>query len=134
MVTWSDGLKIGVDKLDKQHKRFFVTANSLLDKCRNKEDDQKQEAAEDCLSFLQGYFKEHFSYEEQFLKEIDYPDYEKHKKFHNSFMNKINNISLDFKQEKNKMRVIINLHNRVLSWFEEHIKYHDRKVADYLQD
>ena len=68
-VQWSDDLTTGIDKIDNQHKNLIIKVNELL-QAINAGKGKRQIGS--MLEFLGEYVVEHFSTEEEYMKEYNY--------------------------------------------------------------
>lgn len=85
-LAWNDGYKMGVDVLDKDHKALFSTMDRLL---KISEDEEKSEwVCREGVKFLKNHSLEHFENEENYMRSIDYEEYETHKRLHDNFREK----------------------------------------------
>lgn len=85
-VAWNERYKIGVDFIDKEHKQLFSTMNKLL---KISEDENKSEwVCQEGVKFLKNHSLEHFEHEEEYMKSINYANYEIHKRLHDNFREK----------------------------------------------
>lgn len=82
-IVWKEEYKIGVDFIDKEHKLLFTTMNKLL---RISEDEEKSVwACQEGVKYLKNHTLEHFEHEEEYMRSIDYSEYEIHKRLHDNF-------------------------------------------------
>lgn len=99
-VTWKEDYYSGHPQIDKQHMELIDQANHLIDAILTGADKRVVATiAEDLFLSL----KEHFTYEEQILAQIEYPQLQRHKDDHLSLLTKseglidqFRNGSLDF--------------------------------------
>ena len=73
---WTPQLSVGNDKIDEQHKNAILELGKL-EANLGKEEDLK--VIRKCLHFLDSHIKKHFFYEEDYMKEHNYPGLKKHK-------------------------------------------------------
>lgn len=69
-VEFKDVYKIGLNKIDEQHKRLFDTFNEL-DLAISR--DEGKQVIGDVLEFLLKYCDEHFKTEEAYFEKYKYP-------------------------------------------------------------
>lgn len=82
-IVWKEEYKIGVDFIDKEHKLLFSTMNKLL---KISEDEKKSVwACQEGVKYLKNHTLEHFEHEEEYMRSIDYSEYEIHKRLHDNF-------------------------------------------------
>lgn len=82
-IPWNRRYEIGVESIDKQHKQLFVTINKLL--TLGEEERKKEWVCREGVKYLKNHVIEHFQYEEDYMRSIDYPDFEVHKRLHDDF-------------------------------------------------
>ena len=126
---WSSKYKVGVEKIDEQHKGIFGKANYLLDAYKNQESGEK---IEEILDFLTEYIEEHFSDEEEIQRNYKYPDYNNHKKIHDGFKAKVAEVVSGYK-ETNNISDLMKLNKMITGWLIEHIKKEDQKLAQHIK-
>lgn len=84
-IVWHDKYKIGVDFIDREHKQLFSTMNKLL---RISENEEKSEwVCREGAKYLRNHALEHFEHEEEYMRSINYSEYEIHKRLHENFRN-----------------------------------------------
>ncbi len=79
IVTWSEEYSINVKEIDIQHQKILELVNTLHSSVEASLDKKELEKL---LIKLVEFTRIHFSTEEQFMKEYDYPDLDKHHKEH----------------------------------------------------
>lgn len=82
-VTWHDHYKIGVDFIDKEHKQLFSTINKLL--TISESEDKSEWACKEGVKYLKNHTIQHFEHEEEYMRSIQYSEYEIHKRLHDNF-------------------------------------------------
>ena len=121
---WKDIYSVNNEIIDKEHKELFNIAQKAFAYVEEKD---KTKKIKEIVTDLYDYMKTHFSHEEKFMQDINYPKSEEHKKLHREIILKINefvkqlptmNIS-DFEKELAKIIDISLVH---------HIIQEDRKI------
>ncbi len=121
---WKDIYSVNNEIIDKEHKELFNIAQEAFAYVEEKD---KTKKIKEIVTDLYDYMKTHFSHEEKFMQDINYPKSEEHKKLHREIILKINefvkqlptmNIS-DFEKELSKIIDISLVH---------HIIQEDRKI------
>jgi hemerythrin len=129
MVKWSADYSVGNNLIDEQHKELIRMTDELYEACRKGGGAEK-------ISFLKAihgsvdYVKVHFSAEERMMKEVNYPDYETHKREHEGFIAEVLRQAKEY--EKNKRFVPLSFVKFLLEWIVNHIARSDKKYAAYL--
>lgn len=67
-VEWTEKNNIGIKIIDKQHYELFDKSKKLLTSVKNQEND-----IEEIMNFLEDYAQKHFSTEEKYMQEYNYP-------------------------------------------------------------
>ncbi|MCK4863822.1 MAG: hemerythrin domain-containing protein [Gammaproteobacteria bacterium] len=81
-LLWHDFFKIGIDFIDDDHKGLLKIMQEI--KSTIKECDYKKRTS--LLALLLKEAEEHFSREENFLSEVNFPGQEKHKMYHKELL------------------------------------------------
>ena len=84
---WKDIYSVNNDLIDKEHKQLFDIAQEAFLYVEEKD---KTKKIKEILTDLYDYMKTHFTHEEKFMTEINYPKIEEHKKLHREIISKIN--------------------------------------------
>lgn len=80
---WHDDFETGIEIIDKEHKQLFSTMNKLL---RISGDEEKTAwACREGVKYLRNHAIEHFEHEEDYMKSIEYDDFDLHKRLHDDF-------------------------------------------------
>lgn len=80
---WSEDFKIGVDIIDKEHRRLFKIINKLF--ALKEEENNGQWACQEGIKFFKGHAVKHFEDEEDYMASIGYKGLEQHRRIHKSF-------------------------------------------------
>lgn len=126
-------LQTGVELIDRQHEEFFMRANTLLAKCNTPETFTEKDINQ-TLDFIWLYMIEHFTAEEDLMKEYGYPDIEAHVQAHMEFRKKY----MSYREQMLKLglqqNTIRNLLFFMRDWFFKQIATHDMKMAAFLKN
>jgi two-component system cell cycle response regulator len=104
MISWNDGLNIGVKEIDDDHKKLLNIINSLSLAISNNETNN---IIDNIFNELKEYTKVHFKREESFLINCNYPRIKEHIHEHKTFIEKIpelktkltNSLNTEYAQE-----------------------------------
>jgi len=129
--AWTKDLETGNEMIDRQHKQLINATNELLDACTKS---QARSEIQKTLDFLNDYVIKHFSDEEKLQLQYHYPDYDKHKKYHEDFKKVVLNIVEEYKQDGATTSLIVKTNNSIAGWLINHIQKEDVKVAQYIRD
>lgn len=85
-MNWTDGLSIGNDKIDNDHKKLIEVYNQLIELIES--GGNRNEFAQ-ILSNMTDYALKHIRNEENYMKEFAYPNLIEHKKLHRDYILKV---------------------------------------------
>lgn len=81
--VWKDEYNIGVDIIDKEHKRLFKIINKLFS--FGEEDKKSQWACHEGIKYFKEHAMKHFSEEENYMASIGYEGLNTHRHIHKGF-------------------------------------------------
>jgi len=120
-IQWQKKYELGIDKIDKQHRILVEYTNRLEGILKNK---SSPHLTDTLFRGLLRYTEYHFSWEETFMENINYPDIEVHRKLHQQFIDQIKKYKTNYDcgSDNCLWQLIIYLQY----WLVEHIKEEDR--------
>jgi len=123
-TQWKDAYHLGDETIDNQHKNLFKLVKRFidLDKSNSPKDDLKK-----LILDFNEYMRSHFSYEESFMKENDYPDAQKHTLQHQKI---INNLYAILKQPEQTSKLRLKMQTIVQALID-HIMHEDREFRKW---
>lgn len=83
ITEWDKKFELGVNSIDKEHKQLFTIVEKLLNMIENQ--DKSEFAFREGIKYLNHHTIEHFAHEEEYMRSINYGDYEMHKRIHDDF-------------------------------------------------
>ncbi len=127
---WKEIYSVQNPMIDTEHKKLFEIAQEAF---IDVDPLQKSIKIKNVLTKLYDYMKTHFKHEEEYMKEINYPLIEEHKKLHHKIIEDINSLvrrlpSLNeelFEKELAKLIDIALVH---------HIIQEDRKIISWVKN
>ncbi|MDH3761463.1 MAG: bacteriohemerythrin [Gammaproteobacteria bacterium] len=128
-VEWKDDYSVGIDSIDRQHKKLIALINSLqtaVDYSAGA--DYEQEA----LDALVDYTKTHFSYEEGLMEKNEYPDFTTHRAEHELMIARVEQVLVEY--QKNPDTAMQNAIDFLRDWLINHINGTDKQYSKYLID
>ncbi len=128
-IEWNDSYRIGISRIDEQHKKLIEMMDKLAGAMHEK---KTSEVLEEIIDGLIDYAKYHFSTEEELFRKYDYPDYETHKKIHDGFVEKVKKFKEDLINGKLLLSVEVMMFMR--DWLVNHILGTDKKYVPFLKD
>ena len=131
-VEWEDKYSVGIEKIDKQHKRLFEVINRLYYSRGNKTHAVLGETIQELID----YTKTHFTDEEQLMRKNGYRDYEAHKKKHESFIEKVKKFNNEYQKVDDDLLEEYSLVTEILlflkTWLCDHILVVDKEYIPHL--
>ena len=129
---WKDKYKVGVEKIDEQHKELFARLSRFIKVVQSEEEwEDKIDEVKETLNFLQEYVVYHFDDEEAYQERINYPEIASHKEEHAKFKQTITDYVDLFEQGGFTEEKIQELSAKVMTWLIMHIGRIDQKLAQY---
>jgi len=85
-LTWNEGMSVGIKAIDEDHKKILSIVSSILEAIN---ENSSESIIEKSFDDLESSVSSHFKREEDLMREIDYVDFEQHKKGHQTFIAQI---------------------------------------------
>jgi len=128
IVTWDNKFATGIDLVDSQHQQLFKLTNELYAACFSREHDL-QNVFKEAMKRMVDYVRFHFNTELKILEAIQYPDYQNHKKMHDSLIKDI----LDAAKGHNEGKKFVpnNFVRTLVEWISSHIAFYDKQYSLY---
>lgn len=82
-LEWQERFNIGVDVIDKEHRKLFSIMNRLL--AFSEMEDKSQWVCQEGIKYFKDHAMKHFSEEEVYMASISYAGYEAHRRIHDNF-------------------------------------------------
>ncbi len=82
-LVWQDRYNLGVEVIDKEHKKLFSILNKLFD--FGKQEEKSQWVCQEAIKYFQDHAIKHFADEEAYMFSIDYEGIEMHRRIHRNF-------------------------------------------------
>lgn len=82
-LIWEERYNIGVDIIDREHKKLFSILNKLF--AFGHSDEKSQFACQEAIKYFKDHAVQHFADEEAYMDSIHYPGLAAHKRIHRDF-------------------------------------------------
>lgn len=115
---------IGNDEIDSQHKGLFEILNNIV---QLPFQNGRSQGLEELFKKFEEYADKHFSFEQEYMKQIDYPGYEAQVSQHQYYMKKLAELIND------KFTVPNDLHNFLRVWLVNHVLKCDGQIREHVQ-
>ena len=130
-IHWDESFSTNNPEIDDQHKKWIGMYNKLHETLVRGSVKQLSQITIETLQEMLDYAQYHFSYEEEYMKSIDYPDIVKHKRLHKDFDTQI----YELNREVREGRTVLNteLIKIMSNWIVDHILNDDKKYSEFAQ-
>jgi len=129
LVTWSDGLSVGVKAIDDQHTTLFNCINDLHDAMMK---GQARSIIGSLLCKLLSYTRSHFSEEEDLMANYKYPGLSQHLIQHRALTKQVEEYIARF--EKGDLALSNDLADFLSGWLYNHILGVDKVYGPYMNE
>lgn len=116
--------------IDNQHRQLIQAINDLLAACSQ---GKGRAELEKTTKFLYDYTTKHFSDEEQLQQQSGYPDYARHRQYHEGFKRTVADLNKKLGEQGPTISLVGEVNSAVAGWLINHIKSEDTKVAAHIK-
>lgn len=129
LIDWHNNYSVGYDLFDKQHQQLIEMINNLYSAFLSGEANDK---ALEVVNEMINYTDYHFKSEEKYFDQYNYPETEKHKEIHKSFVDK----SVELKEglKSGKVTVSYEIMTFLRQWLIDHIMGEDQKYTKFFKE
>lgn len=127
-VVWSPEWEVNIEAIDQSHREFVSLLNRVI---RTINQGACPSSMSELFFSLIHYAENHFIREEILLRDARYPDLDKHKDKHASFIEEIR--SLRNKFSAGDTSVCMELYEFLHAWLTDHILRYDQDTLSYLK-
>jgi hemerythrin-like metal-binding protein len=128
-IDWDDSFSVQHEEIDRQHKKLFDLYNELHETLLHDTVENTTVVRTRTLNNLIEYIDYHFKSEENYLKEINYPDFAKHCQIHNDFSKQVIGYHKDL--ENGQIIFTTSLIKLIRNWIVDHIMIMDQQYVSY---
>lgn len=129
-LEWNEGLSVGVEAIDNDHKILLDLINKISFAI---EKNEETSAIEEVFGQLEAYVVEHFSREEQLMRDCHYPGLREHIKLHRKLTSKVPELKAELlAADSREAAEEINLF--LFDWLMNHILGDDMLFAQQAYD
>lgn len=127
IINWNENLSVKIHSIDIQHKKLIDLINSFYE---NINIGSTKDKMLELIKAMKDYTVFHFSTEEKYLKQVNFPDFKNHKMEHDKFVAKVE----DFEERYKNGRLLLSLEitNFIKEWITNHIMVTDKKYSDMM--
>jgi hemerythrin-like metal-binding protein len=126
-IEWSPSLSISIKEIDDQHKGLIETINTLEAAAR---DPNRNKVCFEIVLKLKSYFNEHFTTEEKYMLQYNYPELLSHKQEHAEFIKNVLDFELACVEFYSPFTPMLDF---LKEWLLKHVAGTDMKMGDFLK-
>lgn len=122
---------VGIEEHDREHQEILETIEAMRNTLLAKgTDTTKRRVVRAALDSVVTYMRDHFAVEENLMRESAYPEYDKHKEEHRSFLKKVE--AMQGKMHVVSMMPSVESLNILCNWLHHHILESDKPLVPHL--
>lgn len=129
LFQWSNSLSVNVREIDEQHRRLIALINKLFDAMSSGEG---KKVLSEVIQGLVDYTVYHFSTEEKYFEQFNYPEATPHKEEHRKFVARVQSFQSEFNEGKTGLSV--EMWNFLKDWLVNHIRGTDKKYSRFFNE
>lgn len=128
-IVWDESFSVKVAEIDEQHRHWIEIINKLHDSIMSKEVGGRLTGR--ILAEMRDYASFHFTFEEDYLRQIAFPGLSKHRHEHQFFLKTIE----EKLQAERRGELVLNTEvmSLLTGWLRNHILSEDREYMVYSQ-
>ena len=132
-AEWDKRFNIGVDSIDKAHRKLFSIVHRLM--ALSKNESSGQWACAEGIKYFKNYAIQHFADEEAYMQSISYAGYEIHKRLHDDMRFKtLPALEKDLTASGYSEESIQHFIGICVGWLTAHIIIEDRAIAGLISN
>ena len=137
-IVWTAWMSVGDQTIDNQHRALLAAINELTQSISK---GVKVEDVKKIILAVNNYVKEHFVFEEKYMKENKYPALKEHQKFHKSFATTFKKIEKEFNSKYSQAlknpellaALAQKIREHLGQWWVNHIMVEDHKYFVFIE-
>lgn len=132
-TEWNERFNIGVDSVDKAHRKLFSIVRRLVELSKN--EGMGKWACAEGIKYFKNYTIKHFADEEAYMRAIGYKGYVMHKALHDDMRDKtLPALEKDLEESGYSQESIHHFLGICLGWLSAHIIIEDRAITGKISN
>ncbi|MDR0666555.1 MAG: bacteriohemerythrin [Campylobacteraceae bacterium] len=124
--SWDSSYDIGIEAIDNQHRKIVQYINELHEAFVLND----KSIVKNTLSHITDYIISHFSFEEELMREAQFPQFIRHKSIHDNFVSNIGRYKIAFNEGRD---ITGQLMAELQIWLTHHILHEDKAYKECVQ-
>lgn len=126
-IEWDGSFSVNNEEIDAQHKKWIGIINDLHESMMG--GDVSMASTLNAMESMKEYVKYHFQYEEDYMRQINYPGFAEHQALHARFYTMISQYYNDLRA--GKMVLNSEIMKILVNWLRDHILQVDKKYSEF---
>ena len=128
-IRWNDRMSIGVEEVDKAHRRLFSIVRKLQVSV-SEDAESRERICMEGIKYFKSYAVKHFAEEEEYMQSVGYEGYEVHRQLHENFRDKtLPALERDLELSNYSLEASQHFLGLMVSWLNGHIMVEDRAIT-----
>lgn len=129
-LVWQERYNIGVDLIDKEHRKLFGIVNKLLTYNRQ-QDEKSQWVYQEGIKYFKEHALKHFTEEEAYMASIGYMGFDVHRRLHDNFRKKtLPALERELKKNNFSEEAVSHFLGVCTGWLIGHTMIEDRAIVE----
>ena len=129
-MDWKHEYELGIPVLDAQHKQLFRFNEEVQSAIKG---GLKVSSVNSLLTQVKQYAARHFTMEEKYMADVDYPKLHKQKDAHAMFSAHFDAIQTEFNKQGISPELADKISKELIEWITNHITGMDQDFGDYYR-
>jgi hemerythrin-like metal-binding protein len=125
---WDSSLALDIPHIDEEHRQIIDTMNRIADLNRKSFDKEQLLSS---FKLLIGLTQKHFKDEEELMRQENYPNFETHKRIHDSFLETLERYKVEMESSVYR-RFPSAVFDFFKTWITTHIMIVDRQYQEFF--
>lgn len=130
LYKWDESIATGIEKIDREHKECMDDLNTFHSLMLSGEGES---GLNDMIMRIEKHVTHHFQDEENYMSSIGYPDLSAHKRQHDEFTSRFEQLKSDLQNSGHNTNADTEFYNYVAHWMNNHFRKADKDYVTYAR-
>jgi hemerythrin len=121
----------GIEKIDIQHMELISRIKELHESYLNGTNTEK---LMETFHYIRCYINEHFATEENYMLNLNYPNYQRHLNAHRDFVTDYLKLEKLLKKDGLSSDFNLDFNVQLIDWMKNHVLEEDKILADFIRE